>query len=262
MSRVCPLYSSSKGNSIYLSGGGSALLVDAGVSYRRILEAMGARSLAPEELRGILITHEHIDHIRGLDVLLKRLKIPVYASPETLSFLCRDGHIPPGTTLVECAGTFLVGDIEVTAFDTPHDAVHSLGFRFLMPDERVIGVATDLGHISGTVEHHLTGCDLVLLESNYDPGMLANGPYPYSLKRRIHGQSGHLSNEDCAAEIGRLVQNGSTHFVLCHLSEQNNMPEIAYQATQVRLAAQSLRERLDYLLQVAPAHAPGEVLAF
>jgi phosphoribosyl 1,2-cyclic phosphodiesterase len=112
------------------------------------------------------------------------------------------------------------------------------------------------------VEHHLTGCDLILLESNYDPGMLANGPYPYPLKLRIRGQSGHLSNEDCSEEIARLVRSGSTYFVLCHLSEQNNMPEIAYQATQIRLAAQSLRERLDYLLQVAPAHQPGEVLAF
>lgn len=262
MSRFCPLFSSSKGNSIYISGGDTSLLVDAGVSYRRLCQAMRDRSLSPEELDGILITHEHSDHIMGLETLLKRLDIPVYASPETLDFLCAGGKIPPGRTLVECAGAFTIGDIQVTAFDTPHDAVHSLGFRFSMPDQRVIGIATDLGHISGTVEHHLTGCDLIMLESNYDRNMLDCGPYPYMLKRRIRGDRGHLSNEACSEALSRLVKNGSTYFVLGHLSEQNNLPEIAYETSRLKLAADSLRERLDYVLHVAPARGPGEVLAF
>lgn len=262
MSRFCPLYSSSKGNSVYLSGGGTSLLIDAGVSYRKLVQAMLARDLEPDSLQAVLITHEHGDHIAGLEILLKKLKLPVYASPETLEILCESGKIPPGSTLVECSGTFTIGDIQVTAFDTPHDAVHSLGFRFAMPDERVIGYATDLGHVTGTVEHHLTGCDLIMLESNYDPNMLACGPYPYPLKRRIKGDHGHLSNEDCSEEVARLVRSGSTYFYLGHLSEQNNLPEIAYQATRFRLATQEMRERLDYILQVAPAQEPGEVLAF
>ncbi|MDL2234365.1 MBL fold metallo-hydrolase [Ruminococcaceae bacterium OttesenSCG-928-L11] len=262
MSRLCPLFSSSKGNSIYISGGSTALLVDAGVSYKRLCNAMQARNLPMEDLQGILITHEHSDHIMGLEVLLKRLDIPVYASRETLEYLCASGKIPSGRTLVDCAGTFTIGDIEVTAFDTPHDAVHSLGFRFSMPDERVIGVATDLGHISGTVEHHLTGCDLILLESNYDQRMLEFGPYPYPLKRRIRSSTGHLSNDDCSETISRLIRSGSTYFVLGHLSEQNNLPEIAYQTSSQKLAEQSMRERLDYILHVAPAQGPGEVMAF
>ena len=264
MSRFCPLFSSSKGNSLFLSGGSTSLLVDAGVSARRLFQAMNARGFQPENLAGILITHEHSDHIAGLETLLKKIKIPVYAAAETLEWLCGAGKIPPGTTLVECATgqDFTVGDIAVTAFDTPHDAVHSLGFRFVMPDQRKIGIATDLGHITGTVEHHLTGCDLILLESNYDKSMLEVSPYPYILKRRIKGERGHLSNDDCSAELARLVKSGSTYFILGHLSEQNNMPEIASQTTRLRLAADSLRERLDYILQVAPAREPGEVLTF
>lgn len=262
MSRFCPLFSSSKGNSVYLSGGGTSLLVDAGVSYRRLSQAMAARDLVPEELSGVLITHEHSDHIKGLEVLLKRLDVPVFASPETLDCLCTSGRIPPGRTLVECSGTFQVGEIQVTAFDTPHDAVHSLGFRFEMPDQRIVGVATDLGHINGTVAHHLSGCDLIMLESNYDRNMLDCGPYPYSLKRRIKGALGHLSNEDCSNELIRFVKSGSTYFVLGHLSEQNNLPEIAYQTSRLRLTAEALKERLDYVLHVAPASGPGEVLVF
>ena len=262
MSRFCPLFSSSKGNSLFLSGGNTSLLVDAGVSARRLYQAMNDRGFLPEKLAGILITHEHSDHIAGLETLLKKLKIPVYAAPETLDYLCTAGKVPPGTTLIACAGDFTVGDIAVTAFDTPHDAVHSLGFRFVMPDQRIIGVATDLGHISGTVAHHLTGCDLVLLESNYDKSMLEVSSYPYVLKRRIRGERGHLSNDDCSAELAELVKSGSTYFILGHLSEQNNMPEIASQTTRLRLDKESLREKLDYILQVAPARHPGEVLTF
>jgi phosphoribosyl 1,2-cyclic phosphodiesterase len=262
MSRFCPLFSSSKGNSIYLSGGGTSLLIDAGVSFRRLSHAMMDRGFNPGELSGVLITHEHSDHISGLEILLKRLRIPVYAAPETLDWLCARGHIPPGAELVECAATFTIGDIEVTPFDTPHDAVHSLGFRFVMPDQRIVGVATDLGHVNSTVENYLTGCDLIMLESNYDPGMLDAGPYPYILKRRIRGERGHLSNSDCSDEVARLVKRGTTYFVLGHLSEQNNLPEIAFQTSRSRLAAEMLKEKLDYVLNVAPAREPGEVLAF
>ena len=143
MSRFCPLFSSSSGNSVYVSGGGTALLVDAGVSCRRLLAALDDRSLDPAGIQGILITHEHSDHISGLEVLLKKLRVHVYASPATLDCLCRGDKVPPGTVLVEAAGSFTVGDIRVTAFDTPHDAGHSLGFRLEMPDQRVIVAEAD-----------------------------------------------------------------------------------------------------------------------
>lgn len=262
MSRFCPLFSSSKGNSIFVSGGGTSLLIDAGVSYRRLCRALSERDIEPESISAVLITHEHSDHIMGLSVLLSKLDIPVYASPETLSYILKSEKIPPGSTFIECTGPFCVGDISVTPFDTPHDAVHSLGYRLDMPDQRRIAVATDLGHVSDTVEEHLRGCDLVMLESNYDMRMLECSTYPYYLKRRIRSGTGHLSNDDCSAELMSLVKNGSAYFVLGHLSEQNNLPEIAYETSKSCLATAHMRERLDYILSVAPARGPGEVLTF
>ena len=262
MSRFCPLFSSSKGNSIYLSGGGTALLVDAGVSYRRLCDAFAAQGLDTAHLHAVLITHEHTDHIKGLKTLLKRLPIPLYATRGTLEFLCANGYIPAHTPLVECSGSMCVGDIEVTAFDTPHDAVHSVGFRFTMPDQRTIAVATDLGIVTPTVQQHLTGCDLVMLESNYDSGMLDCSSYPYYLKRRIRSEIGHLANEACATEILRLLGTGSTRFVLGHLSEHNNVPALAYQVTASTLGAHGVQEGIDYMLHVAPVCDAKEMIVF
>lgn len=262
MSRFCSMFSSSKGNSTYLSGAGSSILVDAGVSYKRLCGAFESQGLELDRLRAVLITHEHSDHIKGLKTLLKRLPIPLYGTRGTLEYLCVNGYIPPHTTLVECSGTMCIGDIEVTAFDTPHDARHSVGYRFTMPDQRKVAIATDLGHITDSVRAHLTGCDLVLLESNYDKGMLDCSSYPYMLKRRIKSDYGHLSNDDCAQEIVRLIKSGGTRFVLGHLSEQNNMPNLAYQVTKSILDTCALREDIDYILRVAPAHGPREVMIF
>jgi len=260
MSRFCSLYSSSKGNSTYLSGGSTAVLVDAGVSFLTLTAALGSQGLSVEDLRGVLITHEHTDHVRGLKTLVSRTGIPVYASPRTLEVLCRSGHIPPGATLVECTGTAAVGDLVVTPFPTPHDACEPVGYHFLMPDQRTLAVATDLGHITPQIREMLTGCDLVMLESNYDKRMLECSRYPYYIKRRIKGQNGHLSNDDCSNEIVHLVEQGTTRLVLAHLSAENNLPELAYETGRASLAAQQMQENYDYILKVAPAHGPREVL--
>ena len=262
MSRICPLSSSSKGNSTFLSGAGTSLLIDAGISFRRICGALSSRGLEISELSAVLITHEHVDHVKGLCTLLKNLQIPLYGSPETLRDILWRRLVPPEAKLVPVEGPFCVGDIEVIPFDTPHDAAHSLGFRFHMPDGRNIGFATDLGHISEAVRDNLTGCDLVLLESNYDPGMLSCSAYPYPLKVRIQGDFGHLSNEDCSGELVRLVSNGTTRILLGHLSEQNNLPQIALQTARNILQKMQMREKNDYLLSAAPACHPHEMVAF
>lgn len=262
MSRFCSLFSSSKGNCTWLSGGGTAVLVDVGVSYRALTKAMGERGLLLDDLKAVFITHEHSDHIKGLRVLLGKLGLPVYASAGTLDYLCKNGQIPPGATLIECDSgvPHTVGDLEAEGFSTPHDACDPMGFRFTMPDERVFAVATDLGHVPPQVRGQLAGCDLVMLESNYDKGMLECSRYPYYLKRRIKSRQGHLSNNSCAEEITGLVKTGTTRLVLAHLSEENNMPAIAYETGKEALCAAGMQEGFDYLLKVAPARGPGELL--
>ncbi|WRS27526.1 MBL fold metallo-hydrolase [Oscillospiraceae bacterium MB08-C2-2] len=262
MSRFCPLFSSSGGNCTYLSGGSTRLLVDAGVSCRSILSALEQISVDPATLSGILLTHEHIDHIKGLKVLLKKIKVPVFASCGTLDYLVSQDLIPPGAQLVELEQALVVGDIRVTPFATPHDCAQSLGFRLEMPDERVIGIATDLGHITETVASHLERCDLIMLESNYDEGMLQCSPYPYHLKRRIQSSVGHLSNPECARQLQGLVQRGSVHLVLAHLSSQNNMPAVAHATTKCQLEMAGMTENVDYTLCVAPRNGPGQPIIF
>lgn len=260
MSRFCPLFSSSKGNSTYLSGGGAHLLVDVGVSLRQLTKALGEQSLCPDDLDGVLITHEHSDHIRGLAMLLKHHDIPLYASPATLEFLCDHGHVPHGADIHALEETTEIAGIAVTPFETPHDACGSVGFRFLLPDCRTVAIATDLGHVTDTVRRNIAGCDLVMLESNYDIGMLDCSSYPYSLKRRIRGKFGHLSNELCAQECIRLIRSGTTRLILAHLSEQNNLPLLARQVTKSLLDADQMRENLDYILEVAPARGATHAL--
>lgn len=262
MSRFCPLFSSSKGNCSFISGGGTTLLVDIGISLRQLTHALECHELSPDQLSGVLITHEHSDHIRGLAMLLKKFDVPLYASRGTLDFLCTNGHVPGRAKVEELMVSTDIDGIEVTPFDTPHDACESTGFRFVLPDGTTAAVATDLGHVTDTVRRYITGCDLVLLESNYDRGMLDCSSYPYSLKRRIRGEFGHLGNEDCAAECARLIATGTSRLVLGHLSEQNNLPALARQVTKLTLDGEGMRENIDYILSVAPARGESHVITF
>ena len=263
MARFCTLFSGSSGNSTYLSGSDTAVLVDAGRSCKQLLQAMEARQIDPRSLAAVLVTHEHVDHVSGLKVLLKKLKIPVYASPEVLEKLRWDGRLPEGqeTHAVDPAQPFTVGSLGVECFDTPHDSVHSLGYRITTPDGLRLAVATDMGYISEQVRQVLTGSDLVLLESNYESSLLSLCDYPYYLKRRIASNTGHLSNDSCAQELVRLVRTGSTRLILGHLSENSNTPENAYQASACALELSGLREGLDYTLEVAPRHGPSRMVA-
>lgn len=252
MSLFCPLYSGSSGNSFFLQSGSTSLLIDLGVSCKAAVTALSQLDTAPSNLDGILITHEHSDHIKGLPVFLKKANVPIYASEAVLDYIAYNMNIPSYTQLipVEMDG-FSVGELEVHPFRTPHDSLGSLGYRIHTQDGKRIGVATDLGCCTEEVNAGLEGCDLVLLESNYDDGMILVSDYPYYLKRRIMSQDGHLSNSACAEELAHLAKNGTEHFILCHLSLNNNMQPLAYQATQSSLAAAGLTEGKDFTLQVA-----------
>jgi phosphoribosyl 1,2-cyclic phosphodiesterase len=253
MARFCPLFSGSTGNSYYIGSATDGILIDAGRSAKQILEMLKACDIDPAKIRAIFVTHEHSDHVSGLRVLASRLKIPVYASSGTLDALKKMGCVNDKIesfvipeTGIEAAG------MKVSPFPIPHDSAECSGYRIDLPDGRKIALSTDLGYLSEEVRNSLEGSDLVVLESNHDVRMLENGPYPYVLKRRILSKTGHLSNDDCAAELEYLVRNGSTRFVLAHLSRENNTPELAFQTSLCSLRMSGMKQGIDFELYVAP----------
>ena len=261
MVQFCPLFSGSSGNAAYIGSPEGAVLIDAGTSARSILAAMEARGLSPARIGGILLTHDHSDHIKGLRVLQKRLNVPVYGSRETLEATARGGYLEPSAELRVLESPMEIGGMEVTPFDTPHDAAHSLGFRIRV-GERLIGFATDLGQVTGDVREHLLGCHLVMLEANYEERLLALSGYPPFLRQRIRSPRGHLSNADSAQCLSELAARGTARFVVGHLSRENNLPEVAAQAVGHAMSARGLEAGRDYLLQVARRQEPSELMEF
>ena len=216
MARFCSLFSSSSGNATYIGSGRTGILIDAGVSAKRIRTALQEREIDPQSIAAIFVTHEHTDHIKGIRVLASQLHLPVYATPGTLRGMAELGATD-GDFLCEPLETGkekTVGDLLVRAFPTPHDSNESCGFTVELPDERKVAVATDIGHMTNEVMRGILGCDLVMLESNHDIGMLQNGPYPYFLKRRILSDVGHLCNDACADVAVQLVEHGTTRLFL------------------------------------------------
>lgn len=262
MARFCPLASSSAGNSAYIAASGGGLLIDAGVSCRKIKTALGEVGAAPGDIEAVLLTHEHIDHLRGLRVFCKTSGAAVYATAPVLDYAGRNGCVEAGTKLVEIeAGRpFCVAGMRVTAFSTPHDSAGSVGYRVETPDEHVLAVATDLGEITDEVERGVAGCELVMLEANYDPALLRMGPYPYFLKQRISSRTGHLANDRSADFACRLLEAGTSRLVLAHLSRENNNPALAYQTVCDAISAAGGQEGLDYELCVAPYDGAGRLV--
>ncbi len=252
MAKYCSLFSGSKGNSTYIGTTNSGILVDVGVSAKRLREALEAREIAPTSICGVCITHEHSDHIAGLKVLTKQYGWTVYASEGTLSALLEEGYVHPNSDVVPLhTASVTVGDMQVTPFHTPHDARESMGFCVQTPDERKIGIATDMGVMRQEVERLLSTCDLVHIESNHDIAMLRAGTYPLYLQQRILSDRGHLSNVMCAQTVVTLAKAGVSRFVLAHLSEQNNTPLLAKQTALSALTREGLQNGRDYLLGAA-----------
>ncbi len=252
--RLCTLYSGSKGNAAYLETPTARILIDAGKCTRTLLTSLKSIGVDAATLDAIFITHEHTDHIAALEVLAKKHPIPVHI---LLKSALRFKETQP-EALCKCFSlyekapfTTQVGDVTVTSFTTPHDSRASVGFRFEFPDGEHtvrIGYATDIGHITEEIRGGLTGCESVVLESNHDVDMLMNGPYPYDLKLRIRGKRGHLSNRDCADFAAELAGQGTRNFLLAHLSEENNFPDLAYDETFSALAG------YNTVLRVAAPH--------
>ncbi|MBO5577158.1 MAG: MBL fold metallo-hydrolase [Ruminococcus sp.] len=261
MARIYPLFSSSDGNCTYIGNGKNGILVDAGVTCKRICDSLSANDISTAGIHGIFITHTHSDHVKGLNVFLKKHRIPVYASRKNISILLENKLVPDTAELYEmCDEAVCVGDFSLSAFETLHDTPSNCGYRITCPDGKVAAVCTDLGIVTQTVWENIKGCDLVLLESNYDPYMLAHGPYPLELQRRISSDHGHLSNPDCADTLAQLVRSGTDKFILGHLSQHNNDPKTA-ENTAVGTMSDMQRNK-DYLLHVAKPDGNGLVVAF
>ena len=262
MARMYSLFSSSKGNVTYIGTEESGLLIDAGVSFRRLSAAMARCGLPLEAVRGVFITHDHADHIGGLRVLAAKLGVPIYAQPVTMRNLIDRDAVPPNARLCAIGGAVQCADMTVTAFETSHDTDQSCGFRVTCADGRSCAVCTDLGVVTKTVAEALDGCDAVLLEANYDPDMLRRGPYPPNVKARIASEHGHLSNEASAAAAQMLVKSGTTRLCLGHLSQENNLPALAEKAVVQGLTSAGFVRGADYLLRVAKPESDGEMIAF
>ena len=226
MAYFTTLYSGSSGNCALIRSDDKYLLIDMGKSCRTTLTALKSLGLAVSDCVGILVTHEHSDHVSGLDTFLKKHPVPLYGCADTLDTLASRGTIPPAVEAIPVDGqTLEIGSFTVTSFPTSHD-VPCCGYRIRTPGGRVMAFATDLGYLTPVVQDNLMGCDLVALEANYDAFSLHGGPYPYYLKVRIASDRGHLDNKACAAEILDLIQDGCKKFALCHLSQTNNSPEL------------------------------------
>lgn len=253
--QLCTLYSGSGGNAAFLSLGGASFLIDAGKSARALCRVLSAIGHDISEIRAIFLTHEHADHTAALETLLKHHPMPVHlprASAEKLSSrapehvrACLVPHPP-------IFGEDMDG-ITVRTFPTPHDSAGSVGYRFSFPENdavRSIGYATDTGWLSDDLVAGLMGCEAAVIECNHDEQMLWEGPYPYDLKRRILSRGGHLSNTDCATLATMLADHGTHHLLLAHLSEQNNLPSVAFGEVSAALAG------FDVSLQVASPEEP------
>jgi phosphoribosyl 1,2-cyclic phosphodiesterase len=239
---VTMLASGSRGNCAIVSSSSTRILVDAGISCRETFKRMKALGDDPRSLSAILITHEHSDHVYGLAVLAKKLRIPVFMTGATHQAWTRalrneNGERPKLEKFerFESGHGFQVGDISVRPFTIPHDAADPVGFTFRAEGVKV-GVATDLGYLPVSVRDHLRGCDVLVMESNHDLEMLRVGPYPWSVKQRVMSRVGHLSNLALADFFTNDYDNGAAFVVLAHLSEQNNHPEIARREAEKALA--------------------------
>lgn len=227
----CSLFSGSSGNAIYIGAGDTHLLIDAGLPGKTVSEALMKIGVLPETLTAILVTHEHSDHVKGVGVLSRKYRIPVYANARTWQAMERHvGVIAPACKrMFETGEAFYIGNVSILPYATSHDAAESVGYRIDYSGYSV-ATATDMGVFTKKTLGILSGVDLLLLESNYDPDMLReNENYSQRLKARIQSRVGHLSNGACAGAILELQKTGVRHIVLGHLSLENNSPELAMQ---------------------------------
>ena len=253
--RMCSIASGSSGNCIYVGSDNSHLLIDTGISKKRIEEGLNKLEIKGDELDGILITHEHSDHIKGLGVFSRKYEIPIYATPGTIAGIKESsslGKMPEGLLHpIKADHPFQLGELDVHPFAISHDANEPSGYR-IEQDGKSVAVATDLGKYDDYTVENLKNLDAILLEANHDIRMLQVGKYPYYLKQRILGDRGHLSNENAGRLLCRLLHDNLKAIFLGHLSRENNYEELAYETvcSEVTLGDNPYKSK-DFRIQVA-----------
>ena len=262
--RLCSIASGSSGNCIYVGSENAHLLVDAGISGKRITQGLNSLELTGEDIDGILITLEHSDHIQGLGVIARKYHIPIYATGGTVDAMSRMkslGRMPEGIFHeIREDDPFEIKDMTINPFTIPHDAAQPVGYR-LECGTQAVGIATDLGKYNDYIIGHLQNLDALLLEANHDIRMLQVGKYPYYLKQRILGDRGHLSNENAGRLLCRLLHDNLKAVFLGHLSREDNYEELAYETvcSEVTLGDNPYKSR-DFRIQVAKRDCISDVI--
>ena len=261
MLKFCSLFSGSSGNSLFVQSDQSKILIDCGASGKKICEALASINSSIEDIDAILITHEHSDHVQSLGLLSKKYNIPIYINEETFNALTNAQKEKISEDKINFFindKEFYFNDLTIKPFSVPHDAANPCGYN-IHNGKRKISIATDLGHINDSILDNLKNSSFILLESNYDPSILQVSKYPYSLKERIKGPKGHLSNETAGKLISALSGNELKEVMLGHLSKENNFPELAYQTVTEEL----MRNNIDLntlRLSVANRYNPSKIV--
>ena len=251
MARFCPIASGSSGNCVYVLSGNTSVIIDAGIPFKQIESGVSMCGGNVSKISAIVITHSHTDHISGIKTLINKTHAPVYATKDTILELIHKNLLPKDTVLIDSdIDTAAIGDVEISRFKTSHDAPGSCGYRIITPSGDC-AVCTDLGIVTDEVRNALSGCKLVLFESNHDVDMLRRGPYPAHLKIRILSDLGHLSNNMSAAEIPFLVGSGVKQIILGHLSQKNNTPDLALSSARISAELSGAKADIDFLLSAA-----------
>ena len=258
MFKFCSLFSGSSGNSSLIQTKNTKILVDAGVSAKKIENSLISLDVNPAEIDAIIVTHEHSDHTVGIGTLSKKYNIPVYANKETWDELTTQmKRISEDNIKYFTFKNFKIGDLSISPFSIPHDAANPCGFNIYY-NKKKISIATDIGHMTTEVIDKLSNSSFILLESNYDTNTLKCSSYPYPLKRRIAGPYGHLSNDEAGKTISYLLDHGLNGIMLGHLSKENNFPELAYKTVLEQIVDNKINK--DFSLSVADRYNASPII--
>lgn len=259
------LGSGSSGNCYYLGTSEYGILIDAGIGIRTIKKTLREYGIAMEKIIAVLVTHDHADHIKTIGCMGDKLNIPIYATEAVHDGIRRNTYLNASlqTTrrIIEKEKVFSIKDFEITAFEVPHDSLENVGYEIRLEEQKFV-LITDIGRITDTIRQHASQATHLVIEANYDEEMLQNGKYPYYLKKRITSGMGHLSNRLSAEFIASIYNNNLQNIWLCHLSQDNNHPELAYKEVELALQTNGVITGKDVKLEVLSRYKASGLAEF